>query len=150
MFELSSNPCLQPPLLFLLEEHKSTTVRVDEKRNLSRKNRSALTEETQDASQLISWHRMDESPGKLYLFHSAVLQSCQSRTSRENLFFSSWVGDRSTDLKTGAARRVTWPWNHARHHRKCVWRLNLVKKDLGPILDFCDFFFAVYTFAHRE
>lgn len=52
------------PLPLLWKEPKSKTVRVDERRNQTKKNRSTLTEETQDAFQLILWHRMNENPGR--------------------------------------------------------------------------------------
>lgn len=71
-----------PPPSPPLKEIKSKTVRVDERRNQARKDRSTLTEETQDASWLLLWHRMNESPGKLYLLHSADCRAGGNRTSR--------------------------------------------------------------------
>lgn len=61
-----------PPLL-LWKKPKSKTVRIDERRNQTRKNRSTVTGETQDAFWLILWHRMNESPNRL--FHFEVPQS---------------------------------------------------------------------------
>lgn len=67
----------------------------------------------------------------------------------ESRFLASWAGGRDDHLKARASRS-TWPWSHARDRRKHGWRPNLVKNDLGLILDFCEFVFVDYTFTHHE